>query len=428
MIKKIIVNKASLDDIENALGTIRSAFNVFKAINFDVEYLFKIAGFDTGVGEGYIYSYIVNGSSASVIQVVKRELSLYPEKLVVAGVANVATHPDHRGRGYASKLLAYMLEDQSKDVAASALFTGYGSTAHRIYRRLGFKDITVYCDRVCVLDDINKLTTIGNVSAVEIVSEIPKPSILNKIYRKNIVKKHKCSVIRDSRYWKGIIKYSPYGTWFLSNMPKDHIIIDNKLKGYAIIHYMKYSVLSNLIDRSRAIVTDLVAGDDLTLRNIVASIARHVVNNGVKTLVFRTPKEYEDVLKYCRPIGTDEVFMVKILDYNRFFDIVARFLHKRSSSSRVQHVDVSCNGLCVGIHVTDGSVDIEIKKECSSDIVLTEDAFLRLLLGSSRALEEYSLGNIIIKTASTNVAKKLREIDRFLKNINTHYISVIDKW
>ncbi|KAF2709220.1 acyl-CoA N-acyltransferase, partial [Pleomassaria siparia CBS 279.74] len=53
---------------------------------------------------------------------------------------NLATHPDHRGRGLASKLIASTLENADKSGHLSFLETASDNEAMRLYKRLGFQE------------------------------------------------------------------------------------------------------------------------------------------------------------------------------------------------------------------------------------------------------------------------------------------------
>lgn len=62
------------------------------------------------------------------------------ENSLSAMVVGVCTHPDYRGRGYASLLLQKMIQDFTKEGRMLCLFYN-NPAAGRIYKRLGFKDI-----------------------------------------------------------------------------------------------------------------------------------------------------------------------------------------------------------------------------------------------------------------------------------------------
>jgi predicted GNAT family acetyltransferase len=61
----------------------------------------------------------------------------------VTGVFNVATEPEHRGRGYGAALTARVLRDGFGKGAKQA-FLQSSDIGHGVYRRLGFRDVEEY--------------------------------------------------------------------------------------------------------------------------------------------------------------------------------------------------------------------------------------------------------------------------------------------
>lgn len=67
----------------------------------------------------------VDGKIVSAIQICEREVRLGEARIVMGGIGNVATYPDHRGKGYSQRLLsdaARVMHDHRIDF--SVLFTG----------------------------------------------------------------------------------------------------------------------------------------------------------------------------------------------------------------------------------------------------------------------------------------------------------------
>jgi predicted acetyltransferase len=80
---------------------------------------------------------VLEGRLVAAMQVVRRPVRLANgATLWMAGIANVATLPDYRGRGYASQLLRdlHTVMD-AEDFAFGLLFTGI----HDFYARLGWE-------------------------------------------------------------------------------------------------------------------------------------------------------------------------------------------------------------------------------------------------------------------------------------------------
>lgn len=67
-----------------------------------------------------------------------------------AGIYNMATHPDYRGRGYAEAIVRALQNDSYRRGARVAFLSvsAANETAQRVYRRCGFEQSYRYCYRV----------------------------------------------------------------------------------------------------------------------------------------------------------------------------------------------------------------------------------------------------------------------------------------
>ena len=82
-----------------------------------------------------------NGRPVSMLYVVDRLIRVNGNAVKIGGIAGVCTSAKYRGRGYASSLLKYAIDELRGAYDALALFTTYGSIAYSIYRKVGFRDI-----------------------------------------------------------------------------------------------------------------------------------------------------------------------------------------------------------------------------------------------------------------------------------------------
>ncbi|WP_291764757.1 GNAT family N-acetyltransferase [Caldivirga sp. UBA161] len=89
----------------------------------------------------WVFAVKDGGELASMLYIVDRLIKVNGEAINVGGVAGVCTSVKRRGRGYASSLLKYAVDELRGNYDALALFTTYGSLAYSIYRRVGFKDV-----------------------------------------------------------------------------------------------------------------------------------------------------------------------------------------------------------------------------------------------------------------------------------------------
>ncbi len=427
----IVLKKISIEEFDQAIPVLKSSFSIYKTMDLTTSYMEKLFSIDEDIANGGLYTLDFNGETASFIQVVDRKLCFYPSIIGVAGIANVATHPKYRGRGFASKLLKHVLDDvRDKGYSISGLITGYGDRPYRIYRRAGFRDIATYYNHVCVLDDIDFLRKHCIADQRVSIEVLDKPdkyaSVFSRLYMKAICRKCNSVVWRSVSRWKGILNYNPFFTWFLGD-PREKIFIarySGELSGYSILYYVRDSVLSKQMDNSLAFVNEIVFNNKVVGQSLINYITSKIISDGIKTLVFRVPRMYYSVVKYCRVVGVDEVFMIKVINYTDFISELEDYFMDKSVFP-ISFCIKTDSGF-VRVSKKDYGVEVDHVGSCSSSIVLDEGAFLRILFGSTTSYREYFVDRVVVK--DTSVREKLRMVNDFLKGRRVHYMSFIDKW
>ncbi len=437
MIKYRVAEENDLPEVCNVL---RKSFPIYEQMGLNTDYLEKLSKIDTGVRDGDIYvAETSDNRIVSTLFIIRRELSIYPSFLPVAGVANVATIPSYRGKKIARTLLSYALnESLNKGYSTAALFVSYGVPAHRIYRRLKFHDMIVYHNRVCVLDDIVKayrwleenLSTKKVTGKIEIVKDPSSAGIegnLKTLYYRFINKKYRGSVYRTSERWKGILSLNPFETWFVSD-PRDKIITvtNGGIHGYVITYYIKSSILSKSHDLGLGIVTEIVSRDVPDAIALLQAVFRKAMEDGIGTLTFRPPPDLDEYLPICKTIGSPETFMAKVLNYEKLMSDIKRFLTTRPLDGTIRFC-IKTDEECKKIILSNKSVEIINNSDPSScDIIMSEGSFLRILFATRTTFDECYLGYLRIKTG--NVKRKLEVLNNVLKGRRRHYLSLIDKW
>lgn len=134
----------------------------------------------------------VDGKIVSIVQIVRRTVRLNGHAVPMAGIANVATHPRHRGHGYSTQLLkdAHGVMD-AEDFLFGLLFTGI----HEFYGRLGW----------CAMPGGAWITTPTQADLsgwnFREAQEADLPLVMEWYAKFNA--HHSCSVVRDEDYWLG---------------------------------------------------------------------------------------------------------------------------------------------------------------------------------------------------------------------------------
>ena len=407
------IRVADQSDFEKIAYVLRKSFNVYRSININREYLEKLYELDDGIRNGKIYVLEEDDKIVSLYMVVDRVLSIYPETLRVAGIANVATLPEYRGRGYAKTLFNATLDKlREEGYIVSALFAGYGEIAHRIYRKNDYYDVKGYDYRVCVLDEIHEYAKIlretssineENLS-VEPLSNIEIDAI-KKLYENTIIKNYRCPVLRSRERFEKILESPVLGTWFLSKRKGNNVYVlkvGGDVYGYVVTFYYRDSVFSGKKDDSAGYVLELVAVNINYAKYLLAWVLDKMLSDGIKTVFMRLPYE----LDICQCIGSTETFMIKILDDDEFLGVINEYLANKQVSLE------SVNGKWYSIR----EYSIHIRK----------DAFLKVFLGTTSLVKQYNRNPRIINGDIT--LNKLEMLDKILRGDKKHYLSLIDQW
>lgn len=121
------------EEREQLLSLLKSAFP-----NTEIEWFPPYYDGDPYYKLEYTRVWEENGVLVSTVQIVKKILRIGDQTILLGGIANVGTHPDHRGRGYATALLQDSIRLMNEEgYHLSLLFTGI----QPFYERLGWREI-----------------------------------------------------------------------------------------------------------------------------------------------------------------------------------------------------------------------------------------------------------------------------------------------
>jgi len=398
-------------DLGEIAEVLRGSFRIYNCMDIDGDYLEKLFRTDDTVSLDSTFVVEEDGRIVSITMIVEREIRTVLGWIPFAGIANVATHPKYRGRGYASKLLSY-IEDYYKDKGYPiiGLLAGYGEPAHRIYRRRGFYDISYYRERILVLEDIvntaSMLKKRGETSSHEpVIVPITSASIdtLSKLYNDDIASRYYGVFKRSSRRWKGILETGQYATWFLGNHGVGWLYDYGGRKAYSLVYPIKESILSRCRDPSAAYILE-IAADNRHYPLVLADTLEKLYNMGIKTIYYRPPPDKEHLVEKNRLVIPDETLMAKPCNQERFRSLIEEKYNKK---------------VVIEKHDTYYAIQYRF-----GTIKFTPDSLLRIMLGVTGAFEEYFNGKIRVQG---NYRILLEEFSSVL-SYRPHYIVLTDKW
>lgn len=181
------------------------------------------------------------GKVVGHVQIIRRNVKTGDTKFVpMGGIANVSTIPQMRGRGISTTLITHAVDlCRRKGFPLSGLFTGYGSGAHRVYRRVGFGNTILWPDMlVGAGDEVRKVKELCNEASGPRIRNYERgdESEMAEVYR------HWCGGFtgvteRSAFYWeKKMVDVSSSDTFFYEELDPKEVFVsleDEKVTAYA---------------------------------------------------------------------------------------------------------------------------------------------------------------------------------------------------
>ncbi len=232
----------------------------------------------------------LDGRLIATVQIVRRAVRLNGHTVWMAGIANVATLPDYRGRGLASQLMrdAHTVID-SEDFTFALLFTGI----HDFYARLGWEPLTVQVPVAppgpAALNDRWRFR------AAE-----PHDLPLVQRWHERTYADHPFTVVRDETYWRVWLR------WDDPNWRRGFYIAeyDGEPRGYLGIetHHCQLDDGSTRVEALSLIEMGMEQADDESVDALVGFVNAVALQAGA------------DYVRWCVPVRDSERWLQPRLD------------------------------------------------------------------------------------------------------------------
>ncbi|MCS7104080.1 MAG: GNAT family N-acetyltransferase [Thermofilaceae archaeon] len=408
-------------DEEAIASLLRECFDTFNNYGLNAEKWLEYTQINEGFRLDGAYVLELDGTILSHIQVVEKNLRTAAGLLPTAGIANVATHPAHRGKGYATRLLKKALEDyRAKGFPLTALFTGFASGPQKIYRKIGYMDVCVDRNWVAPLDDVKRLRRRLPWIELREAEERDFRSV-SKLYEKE-GEFYTGWPTRPQRDWiEKMFKRTAYHTVFYVERKQGNFIVaeeGGEVLGYAAAMIPPW-------DRESMSVVEMLARRDRpdVLQALLTSVVERAEGLGARTLVANLPAEppFKKYLRVFQPRTGGGVFMSDVLSLDRLLYGVLPEAAK--SVTETVSIEFNYRGDKASVTVGGGEAALHGEK-VQVRVDLDPEAFNRLLFGYSTPLE------LLMKsTISSEIPlEKVLEIFEALFKPKTMFIWPIDHW
>ncbi|MEM2795106.1 MAG: GNAT family N-acetyltransferase, partial [Thermofilaceae archaeon] len=300
-------------DEETIANLLRKCFGTYNSYGLDSSKWLELAKLNEGFKLEGAYLLEIDGKPISHVQVVEKRLRTSAGILKTAGIANVSTDPEYRGKGYASRLLSYVMEDyKQKGFPLTALFTGYASSPQRIYRRLGYVDICLDSWWIAPIWDAQE--NMREVRWIE-VREAEERDVehVRKVYETSGSLYTGWPIRSESEYREKMFARTAYHSFFyLPRSPRNFAVAEegDEVIGYAVAAKVPW-------DPEGFGIAELIAlpGRTDALQALYTYIVKRASEEGARYI--RAPKipgaDYARLFSRFRAQGGGGVFMCEIL-------------------------------------------------------------------------------------------------------------------
>lgn len=418
-------------DEEDIVNLLKICFGTFNSWNISVMDWLNYEKDDCGFKR---YNALVaedNGKIIGHLHLIHRRIKIGNCTLDCGGIANVATHPDYRERGVATKLMQMALEIcKRNNWHISSLFTGYGSRGYRIYRSMGYANTTFINEYIGVRECVERvLMKLLNLKFE--LSDMDSSDLddVMKVYEEYSFNVSGCCE-RNIDYWKNkILNKTYYQSFFY----------EDKGAGIKLIARngdipKAYSLSLNTLKSSRskwqdkiAFVMEVAAEKENEIKIMIKETLNQLLKEDFKIFRMRLPvsDEMNEVMKYFE-LMKGAIYMDYILNQTKLFNVM-----KIEFERRIKEYP-ELNSI-FSIESPYGSTKIELSKECiniedgslSNKVKLTREGITKLIYGIKSFDEIVNDDRYIVEM---NIDNKSLKAMKILFQKRMFQVSPIDEW
>lgn len=436
---EIVFRKYRPGDEESIVSIMNSSFDTFREFGLTKEVWLGYEKIDPGFKAENALVAEHEGKIVGHVQIVRRKVKLGDTLYVdMGGIANVSTIPEARRRGISTTLLSNAIDYCAKEgIPLSGLFTGYGSTAHRVYKRVGYEDTAIFTSFIGTVDEMRRVKdNCGEASNVQVrhYEKGDEKGTLDTYVEWS--KPYNGIVERNMEYWKKkLVERSTIFTFFYGDFDPGEVFIaveNGKITGYAYVTLCKKRKIPYRPPES-AIIREVAfkPGHFKALSSLIDSIMDFFISEDVKVCEACFPDDdaYLNIFKPFRQMP-QSVFMIHIPLVEKLFEEEKGELEKRLNltpyvgSSMIMEFETPYGSIKLGLH--GGELRLQPEEEPTVKIFFDSNSFSRMIFGIE-TIQDLISGNMI-RIHTTQYLGKTISVIQALFPRRTWFISPIDHW
>jgi predicted acetyltransferase len=420
-------------DEEGIVELMKTCFRTFNSWKLSVMDWIGYEGDDDGFSRENALVAEIDGEIVGHVQLMHRKIRIGNSIIDCGGIANVSTHPKHRMKGVATKLMQMALDIcREKGWPISSLFTGYGSDGYRVYRKVGYANTTFIHEYVGTCENVdNALKTLRKYDRKNGMSEMGEEDLhaVMKIHDE-YGRKISGYCQRSENYWrKKIMEKTYYQSFFYEGKEAGIRIVseDDEVNGYALSFNTLKASRSQWTDKL-GMVMELGAIESGKLCNLLNGILNKMRDEGIKIFRLRIPEheELSEALK-CFETMKGAIYMNYIVNQRKLFEAIKEELEERIIEKYGEldyEISIGSPYGCTKLEISSGKINV-VEGKSKNHIQVTSDGITKLIYGVEGFKEMLNDGRDIIRIEIDGEALKIFEAI-FPKRI--FQISPIDEW
>ncbi|MBO3839962.1 MAG: GNAT family N-acetyltransferase [Thermoproteota archaeon] len=435
----IVFRKYRPGDEEGIASLLHSSFESFREYGINKEVWLEYGKIDSGFRPENALVAEYEGKVVGHVQVIYRRVKIGDNCYVdMGGIANVSTMPEMRRRGIGTTLLLNAIDQcVKKGIPLSGLFTSYGSTAHRMYKRVGYED-TFLCEALVGTVDEMKRVKDNCGEAKSVVIRHYEDGDEDKMLRTYLEwgKSYTGLVERSIEYWRRkLVERSAIHTFFYGDFDPEEVFIaveNGEVTGYAYTTLCKKKKVP-FRPPEEGIIRELVfkPGCLKSLISLVDAIMDFFISEDVKLCEIASPLEdvYLTVFKPLRKMPQG-MFMTHIPLIHKLFEELKSELENRLSLTPllggkiVMEFETPYGSIRLGVH--GGEVNIPVDEEPTVRIFFDSNSFTRMVFGVE-TISDLITGNMV-RIHTTQYIGRVVSIVQALFPRRIWFMSPIDHW
>lgn len=430
MLPDLIISRYESGGENHIANLLVECFETFSSFGMNGDKWLEYQEIDPGLDLFAAFIAKINDKTIGHVQMVFRNLKIGDSIFLrLACIGNVCVLPEYRQKDVARELLDHVHNQVSNmGLSLAALLVQPGSSAFSLYRKQGYKDVYLFEDVTCELDEIRRMIKPLNESRRIAIRDYLSgdEKFMQEIYNSasnSLVGIQK----RDLDYWKRrYVSVLTYDGFFYEPFNPEKVLIAEE--NGAVCGYCFLSILNDkgYIREIFSLPEKEYAIDYLTVKALEKFASKDVCDVVFLSMLASLHPTFRNITESNTVrISPHDQLMIKIISFSALIKSLEPEIFKRLKDLRPLNIGlrIDCNSFALIVKPDRIALNSNLEG-CNPIFSMNEGSFLKLLLGAASA-------DSVIDDASTSIIPSNeynKTIFRTLFPKKSFYLSPGDVW